>query len=270
MLLGVVADLQAVTRVHLARVRLLDAAEDAQERRLACTVEAEHDDAAAAVDREVDAREDLLRAVGLGQPARGERRAAARRGLREAQLRDLVAPGARPRCPRASSRRGVIICCAATALVALARIFSPWGEERTRLLLGVLLARDWTTALVGLARAKVGIPAEVVLVEALAAVGVQVEHLVHRRAQQLDVVRDHDEAAAVRLEGVGAARRSSRRRGGSSARRGAASRRRRRGCARARCGGAAPPDSVLSGWPSTRSSKTEVARDAVPPTLSAA
>ena len=48
MLLGVVAELEAVARVDRARVRLLDATEDPQQRRLARAVEPEDDDARAA------------------------------------------------------------------------------------------------------------------------------------------------------------------------------------------------------------------------------
>ena len=90
--------------------------------------------------------------------------------------------------------------CAATALVALARILSACAMSADGLLLGVGALAP-AALLVRLALQQVRVPAEVVLVE-LGAVGVQVEDLVDRRAQQVDVVADDDEPARVRLEVV--------------------------------------------------------------------
>ena len=69
-LLGVVAELEAVPRLDLAGVGLLDAGEHPQQGRLAGTVEAEDHDPRAPVDRQVDVGEDLQRAVRLRQPRR--------------------------------------------------------------------------------------------------------------------------------------------------------------------------------------------------------
>jgi hypothetical protein len=89
-LLGVVADLQAVAGLDDAGVGLVHAGEDPEQCGLAGAVEAEHDHFRSAIDGEVDVGEDLQRSVRLGEVLRHERRLAARRGLREAQLRDAV------------------------------------------------------------------------------------------------------------------------------------------------------------------------------------
>ena len=68
-LLRVVADAQAVPGLDDAGVGAVDTGEDAQQRRLARTVQADDDDLRAAVDREVDGGEDLERAVALRQVA---------------------------------------------------------------------------------------------------------------------------------------------------------------------------------------------------------
>ena len=179
--------------------------------------------------------EDLLRPVGLAQPARRQRRPAAGRGLGEPQPGDLVRrahvlePGQHPLGAARHVLRGDGLGGLGAHLVGL-------REQRGGLLLGVGPLAP-AALLVRLALLQVGVPAEVVLVE-LAAVGVQVEHLVHRRAQQVGVVADDDEPAGVRAAGSRAARGSSRRRGGWSARPGAGSRRRRTGSGPARRGGA--------------------------------
>ena len=153
------------------------------------------------VDGEVDVGEDLQRAVGLRQA--GRRSAASCRrapASGKRSLRDLVAarvpPPARP--SSRSARRAML--CAALALVALARILSACAMQRVGLLLGVgplALA----AALVGLALLQVGLPADVVDVER-GPVGVQVEHLVDDGLEQLDVVADDDQPAAVAREEV--------------------------------------------------------------------
>jgi hypothetical protein len=124
------------------------------------------------------------------QAARPQRGLAARRRLREAQLGDLVVgPLGLEAGEHRSARRAMF--CAATVLVAFARILSAWAMSTGGLLLGVgplALA----AALVGLALQEVRLPAQVVLVE-LAAVGVEVEDLVDHGVEQLDVVRDDHE-----------------------------------------------------------------------------
>lgn len=72
--------------------------------------------------------------------------------------------------------------------------------QRGGLLLGVL-ALALAALLVGLALLLVEPPAHVVDVD-LRAVGVQVEHLVDDRLDEVDIVRDDDEAAAVGLQVV--------------------------------------------------------------------
>jgi len=59
-LLGVVAELEPMTRVDLAGVGVLDAAQDPQQRRLARAVEPQDDDLRAAVDDEVCGDADIM------------------------------------------------------------------------------------------------------------------------------------------------------------------------------------------------------------------
>ena len=86
------------------------------------------------------------------------------------------------------------------------RSWWPWrascrpGVQGGGLLLGVL-ALALAALLVGLALLLVELPAHVVDVD-LGAVGVQVEDLVDDRLDEVDVVGDHDEAAAVGLQVV--------------------------------------------------------------------
>src|SRR5699024_9590771 len=68
--LGVVADLQAVPGQYLSCVRLIDTGEQAQQRRLSCTVESDHHDPRAAIDREVDPGEHFQGTVALREPLR--------------------------------------------------------------------------------------------------------------------------------------------------------------------------------------------------------
>ena len=113
---------------------------------------------------------------------------------REAQLRDLVLhadvgqPGGQALGPLVHALRGLGLRRLRAHLVGL-------GVERVDLPLGVrplLLA----AALVGLPLLQVALPAEVVDVD-LGPVGVEVPHLVDDGLEQLDVVADHDQAAAV-------------------------------------------------------------------------
>ncbi len=59
MLLRVIPDAEAVTRFDLAGVGQVHTREHPEQCRLACAVEAEHNDLGAAVDGEVDGGEDL-------------------------------------------------------------------------------------------------------------------------------------------------------------------------------------------------------------------
>src|SRR5699024_468354 len=69
-LLRVVADLESVPGLHLARVGFVETTEDAQQGRLARTVEAEYDHAAPPVDGEIDIGENLQRTVRLAELGR--------------------------------------------------------------------------------------------------------------------------------------------------------------------------------------------------------
>ena len=64
-LLSVVADLEAMALDDLAGVGSLDTGEEPEQSGLAGAVEAQNNHATAAVDGQIDAREDLERAVGL-------------------------------------------------------------------------------------------------------------------------------------------------------------------------------------------------------------
>ena len=90
MLLGVVADLQAVAGDDASGVRGFHAGQQTQKRGLARAVQAEDDDARAAVDRQVQPGEDLQGPVALRQTSGGQRRPPARRRLGEAQVGDPV------------------------------------------------------------------------------------------------------------------------------------------------------------------------------------
>jgi hypothetical protein len=115
-------------------------------------------------------------------------------------------------------------------------------------------------ALVGLALGQVGLPANVVDVE-LGAVGVQVEDLVDDLLDQVDVVADDQQPAAVGLEVVTQPGDGIRVQvvGSSSSSVCASENRMRVSSTRLRW----PPDSVCSGWRSTRSGNpSEAAMDA--------
>lgn len=173
--------------------------EQPEQRRLARAVEAEDDDAGALVDGEVHIGEDLERAVGLGEPLGRQGRLAAGRRVREAELGDLVGgthrlqTGEQPLGALGHVLRGDRLGGLGAHLVGL-------RVERGGLLLGVL-ALALAALLVGLALLLVELPAHVVDVDR-GAVGVQVEDLVHHGLDEVDVVGDHDEAAAVGLQVV--------------------------------------------------------------------
>ena len=114
-----------------------------------------------------------------------------------ATLSETAATASRPDSS-CSARRAMF--CAATVLVALARILSAC-ELRAAAFFSAFCALALAALLVGLALLLVELPAHVVDVD-LGAVGVEVEDLVDDRLDQVDVVGDHDEAAAVGLEVV--------------------------------------------------------------------
>ena len=81
---------QAVAGDDASGVRGFHAGQQTQKRGLARAVQAEDDDARAAVDRQVQPGEDLQGPVALRQPSGGQRRPPARRRLGEAQVGDPV------------------------------------------------------------------------------------------------------------------------------------------------------------------------------------
>ncbi len=193
-LLGVVAQPQPVAGVDRAGVRGLRAGEYPQQCGLAGAVEAEDDDARAAVDGEVDPGEDLQRPVGLRQSGGGQRRAPARRRVGEAQLGDPVGDahlgqaGGQPLGP-------AVHLVGRAGLGRLGPHLVRLGLEGVDLLLGVgpLAA---AAALVELPLGQVRLPVDVVDVQGGAG-GVEVEDLVHAAVEQVDVVADHDQPAVV-------------------------------------------------------------------------
>ena len=193
MLLGVVADLEAVAGHDLAGVRGVDAGQDAQHGGLAGAVEAEDHHPAALVDGQVDVGEDLQGPVGLRQLGRGERRAPARGGGGELDAGHLVVGALALEAghhllgalEHALRRRG---------LGGLGAHLVGLVGERLGLVLGVD-PLPLAAPLVGLALEQVVLPAHVVDVD-LGAVGVQVQHPGHAGLEQRRVVGDHHQPAA--------------------------------------------------------------------------
>ena len=199
MLLRVVPELEPVSRLDAARVGLLDAREEPEERGLARSVEAEDHHPRTLVDREVDVGEDLERAVGLAELVGAQRRLSARGGLGEPERGDLVV-AARGLEPHHELLRPLEHALSRGRLGRLGAHLVRLGDERLRLALGVV-SLAVAPSLVLFALLEVRVPSEAVLVE-LRAVRVEVEHLVGARAQEARVVGDHDEAAGVRAEEV--------------------------------------------------------------------
>ena len=85
-----------------------------------------------AVDRQVDVGEDLQRAVRLRQLLGHQRRLAARRRLGEARSCATLSLRRSPSSPASSRSARLAMFCAATALVALARILSACAHQRGR------------------------------------------------------------------------------------------------------------------------------------------
>ncbi len=197
MLLGVISDPQTVSGLDLPGVRAVDAGKHAQQGGLSGAIQPEHDDFGAAVDGEVDRCEDLERPVALREVARLQRRPSARRGGREAQLRDPV-DGADILEPGEELLGACHHLMGGRRLARLGAELRRLQLQDACLLLGVgpLLL---TAFLVGGALALVVLPAHVVDVDDLP-VGIEVEDAVDRLPHELHVVRDHDEAAGVVLQ----------------------------------------------------------------------
>ena len=199
-LLRVVADAQPEARLDLAGVGDLHTRQHAQQRGLAGTVQAEDDDPAAAVDREVDIGENLKRAIGFRQFGRSQRGLAAGRRLGETQLGDLVGLTARPRARTASSRR-------ASACSARPWPWSPWPASgrparSARRPCFSALARSRLRRRSSVSRCcEVALPADVVDVDDGPG-GIEMEDAIDRRLEQLDVVADDHQPARVRAQEV--------------------------------------------------------------------
>ena len=199
MLLGVVAQLEAVPGRDDAGVGLVDPAEDPQQGGLARAVEPEDDHPGALVDRQVDVGEDLEGAVRLRQLRGRERRLAA--GRRGGEL-DLGHPVGAALGLDAGHQllgalehrlRGLRLGRLGAHLVGLV------GQG-----LGLVLGVDplpLAALLVGLALLEVGLPAHVVDVD-LGPVRVEVQHPVDGGVEQGGVVADHHQAALVRDQEV--------------------------------------------------------------------
>ena len=197
MLLRVVPDLQTVPGLDLPGVGTIDSGEDAQQCRLPGAVETQHDNLGSAVDREVDIREDLQRSVRLRQAGCHERRLAARCGLREAELGDavLLPHLVEPRKKLLGSGKHLV---SSRGLCRLGPELRCLLLEGCRLLLGVralLLA----AFLVGHTLAQVVLPRHVVDVDDLA-IRIEIEDPVDGLTDELDVVRNDDQAALVVLQ----------------------------------------------------------------------
>ena len=199
MLLRVVAELEAVTGDHLARIRRLDARKKAQQGRLARAVETEDHDLRAAVDRKIHAREHLEGPVRLRQALRRQGHPPRGRRIGEAQTRHLLLDGLGADLGEEFIRPAQHLL-GSHGLRRLRPHLLALGAQLLGLLHGVrpFLA---TAPLVLLALEEVGRPPEVVHVD-LGPRRIQVEDLVDGLPQQLDVVGDHHDPAGEGLDPV--------------------------------------------------------------------
>ena len=197
--LGEVADLHPVAGFDGAGIGFLDSGEHPQQGGLARTVEAQHDHPGAPVDGQINTGEHFQRAVGLGQTPGHHRGLAARRGVREPDLGDLVGHplgvegGHHPVSPSQHilGRNG---------FGGLGSHLGGLRAQCRRLLLGIG-ALPAATLLVGGARVEVLLPAHVVDV-GLAANGIEEPHPVDHLGEQPHIVADDDQSPAVVLEEV--------------------------------------------------------------------
>ena len=168
-------------------------------RGLAGAVQPEDDDPAAAVDREVDAREHLERSVGLGETGRAEWGLARTGGERESAAWPPGPPRRTSSSPSVEARRPPDRGCGPSS--SLGRLGTHAVGLRLQLddfALGVApLATP--PPLVGGELLEIRLPSEAVHVE-LAAGGVEVEDLVDDRLEEVAVVADHHEPAVMGAE----------------------------------------------------------------------
>ena len=181
-----------MTELDAPRRRFLHQRQQPQHGGLPCAVEAEDHHLGSLVDGQVDGGEHLQRPVGLAEVVPAERRLAAGRGLREADLGDGVdAPlaldarhqllGALGHVLRGDGLRGL-----GAHLVGLEHELGGLALGVGELALAALL--------VGLALEEVALPVHGVDVH-LGPVGVEVVDLVDHGVEEFRVVGDHDEPA---------------------------------------------------------------------------
>ena len=187
-----IAQLRAVTVHNLTSIRLGGTSQHAQQSGLTGTVQAQHHHARTAVNRQINVRENLQRAIGLRQALGRERSLTARRRIREANRRNLIA-------------LTLILQTAQKLLSTLNHLLSSNSLRRLRAHLIRLLhqsirlllrIRTLTLAavLILLTLSQVILPAHVVLVNH-ATVRVQVEDAVDDQLHQVNIVANDHQAA---------------------------------------------------------------------------
>ena len=199
MFLRKITQLRAVTVHDLTRIRLGGTSQHAQQSGLTGTVQAQHHHARTAVNRQINVRENLQRAIGLRQALRRQRSLTARRRIREANRRNLIA-------------LTFLLQATQKLLSTLNHLLSSNSLRRLRAHLIRLLhqsirlllrIRTLTLAavLILLTLSQVVLPTHVVLVNH-AAVRVQVEDAVDDQLHQLNVVANNHQAAREVLQEV--------------------------------------------------------------------
>ena len=197
-LLGVVAGHDVVPEADVAGVGRPLAGEHPEEARLAGAVEAHDEQPLAALDGEVDVAEHLVVAVAHGQALALEHDAAGRRRRREPHVHR---PAARGASTLLSSRRTMrfSMLWAIDALVALApkRSTRVWSRSISLAWRWAALARR-TSSLARCAEV-LGVGALVLLdrAELVVVVAVEVQHAGDGLVEQVEVVADHEQGAAV-------------------------------------------------------------------------
>ena len=199
MFLREITQLRAVTVHDFTRIRLGGTSQHAQQSGLTGTVQTQHHHARTAVNRQINVRENLQRAIGLRQALGRERSLTARRRIREANRRNLIA-------------LTLILQTAQKLLSTLNHLLSSNSLRRLRAHLIRLLhqsirlllrIRTLTLAavLILLTLSQVILPAHVVLVNH-AAVRVQVEDAVDDQLHQVNIVANDHQAAREVLQEV--------------------------------------------------------------------
>ena len=194
-----IAQLRAVTVHNLTRIRLGGTSQHAQQSGLTGTVQAQHHHARTAVNRQINVRENLQRAIGLRQALGRERSLTARRRIREANRRNLIA-------------LTLILQAAQKLFSTLNHLLSGNSLRRLRTHLIRLLhqsvrlllrIRTLTLAavLILLTLSQVVLPAHVVLVNH-AAVRIQVEDAVDDQLHQVNIVANDHQAAREVLQEI--------------------------------------------------------------------